>query len=284
MSQETVTYLTNIIIGVILAGSLTYHWVRQGRSASMGYWVLSAWVMTVADVLFAVRPELPHWLARTVPTILVTLGQATLYLGAETSAERPLHRRLMIGIVLLHSVILIGIYASGHVSNWRSVINGCFWAGLSFASAWQLRQAPTAFWQPLLAPANAFLAHALFHSLRLGSGILFQLQGWSEASSWLQSIGDFEVSFFMVALFVSLLVAHLQLRNAELQRALEEVKTLSGLLPMCAWCKKIRDDDGYWQRVEDYFGAHSQIKFTHGICADCYSQQVPQCTSEPKKP
>ena len=44
---------------------------------------------------------------------------------------------------------------------------------------------------------------------------------------------------------------------------------VSGLLPMCAWCKKIRDDEGYWEQVEDYFGRRSQIKFTHGVCVEC---------------
>ena len=82
-------------------------------------------------------------------------------------------------------------------------------------------------------------------------------------------IGDLEVSFFMVAIFVGLLLAHLQQRNRQLTQALAEVKTLSGLLPICAWCKKVRDDDGYWRQVEDYFRRRSQIRFTHGMCTDC---------------
>ena len=64
--------------------------------------------------------------------------------------------------------------------------------------------------------------------------------------------------------------------NAELQAALAEVKTLSGLLPICASCKKIRDDQGYWQQVEVYIRDHSEVEFSHGICPDCaqklYSQ------------
>jgi hypothetical protein len=130
------------------------------------------------------------------------------------------------------------------------------------------------FWKPLLAPANVFLVHGIFHGLRVVSAVLFQMRGWNDASAVLQTVGDLEVSLFMVALFVSLLVAHLQLRNEELSQALAEVRTLTGLLPICAWCKKIRDDDGYWQKLEDYFQTRSQIKFTHGICADCYGEQT----------
>lgn len=55
----------------------------------------------------------------------------------------------------------------------------------------------------------------------------------------------------------------------ELKEALSEVKTLSGLLPICASCKKIRDDKGYWNKIETYFKNHSEVKFSHGICPDC---------------
>ncbi len=56
---------------------------------------------------------------------------------------------------------------------------------------------------------------------------------------------------------------------AELKKALDDVKTLSGLLPICARCKKIRDDDGYWNDLESYFEKHSGLMFSHGMCKDC---------------
>ncbi len=59
----------------------------------------------------------------------------------------------------------------------------------------------------------------------------------------------------------------------ELQAALAKVKVLSGLLPICAWCKKIRDDDGYWRDLESYVAAHSDAQFSHGICPQCRKQR-----------
>ena len=59
---------------------------------------------------------------------------------------------------------------------------------------------------------------------------------------------------------------------AELRTALDEVKTLKGLLPICASCKKIRDDHGYWNHVESYFAAHTDVRFTHGLCPECSKQ------------
>jgi len=59
---------------------------------------------------------------------------------------------------------------------------------------------------------------------------------------------------------------------ADLQMALGRVRTLSGLLPMCAWCKRIRNDEGYWAQIESYISADSEAKVSHGICPDCFSR------------
>jgi PAS domain S-box-containing protein len=67
---------------------------------------------------------------------------------------------------------------------------------------------------------------------------------------------------------------------AELREALEKIKTLRGLLPMCAWCKKIRDDQGYWKKVEDYLKEHSDATFTHGICPECLKKVSPETYDE----
>jgi PAS domain S-box-containing protein len=61
----------------------------------------------------------------------------------------------------------------------------------------------------------------------------------------------------------------------ELQHALANIKTLHGLLPICASCKKVRDDSGYWNRIEDYVRDRSQAEFTHGICPDCARKMHP---------
>jgi hypothetical protein len=60
----------------------------------------------------------------------------------------------------------------------------------------------------------------------------------------------------------------------QLQEALANVKTLSGLLPICAWCKKVRDDQGYWKQIEKYIEVHSDASFSHGVCPDCAKKLV----------
>jgi len=63
---------------------------------------------------------------------------------------------------------------------------------------------------------------------------------------------------------------------AKLREALSKVKLLSGFLPICASCKKIRDDKGYWQQIEAYIRDHSEAEFSHGICPECAKQLYPQ--------
>jgi phosphoserine phosphatase RsbU/P len=69
-------------------------------------------------------------------------------------------------------------------------------------------------------------------------------------------------------------------RVAELEVALEKVKHLKGLLPMCSYCKKIRVDDEYWQQVEGYISEHSEATFTHGICPECFPAALDQAKSD----
>lgn len=70
---------------------------------------------------------------------------------------------------------------------------------------------------------------------------------------------------------------------ASLGKALTEVKTLSGLLPICAGCKKIRDSYGKWQNLEDYISSRTEAEFTHGFCPDCARKLYPEFSGKEKK-
>jgi DNA-binding response OmpR family regulator len=78
-----------------------------------------------------------------------------------------------------------------------------------------------------------------------------------------------EVGRRMVELQLSLAA-----RVTQLEEALARVKQLQGLLPICSYCKKIRNDKNYWQQVEGFIRDHSEAQFTHGICPDCYEKIV----------
>jgi hypothetical protein len=69
----------------------------------------------------------------------------------------------------------------------------------------------------------------------------------------------------------------------ELQRALAEVKTFSGLLPICSHCKKIRDDKASWNQIELYIRERSNANFTHSVCPECAARHYPEVYSEPRR-
>ena len=75
---------------------------------------------------------------------------------------------------------------------------------------------------------------------------------------------------------------NLESTNKELATALSNIKQLSGMLPICAACKKIRNDNGYWEQIEMYVRNHSEAQFSHGICPDCAEKLYPEFYSNPE--
>lgn len=95
-------------------------------------------------------------------------------------------------------------------------------------------------------------------------------------TSWLTALCTFSAITGLVILIVgeigyllSKKISELEMMNQELKGAVNEIKTLQGILPICAKCKKIRDSNGYWTQVESYIENHSELKFSHGICEKC---------------
>jgi two-component system, OmpR family, response regulator VanR len=85
----------------------------------------------------------------------------------------------------------------------------------------------------------------------------------------------------LIAVYLQLEQKNIELEklNHNLQHALTEVKTLSGLLPICAHCKKIRDDHGYWNQIETYMAKRTDVEFTHGICPSCAAKFFPEASA-----
>ena len=72
--------------------------------------------------------------------------------------------------------------------------------------------------------------------------------------------------------------------SVHLAEALNHIKTLQGLLPICAWCKRVRDDEGYWDQVETYFHKSTGVDFTHGICPECLEKMRPKVNATVQRP
>jgi len=92
----------------------------------------------------------------------------------------------------------------------------------------------------------------------------------------------FSSTVILIRRIGDLLTAYKELdkRNTQLQKAFAEINQLEKFIPICASCKKIRDDKGFWQQVEDYMLARSGTKFTHSICPDCALKLYPEFVGE----
>jgi hypothetical protein len=101
---------------------------------------------------------------------------------------------------------------------------------------------------------------------------------WPDVWNVMIRVGVFVLFALILSRIKRDIMKELQL-NTELQAALDEVKQLSGLLPICAWCKRIRDEGGNWEPIETYITVHSEADFTHGICPDCARRYHPNAQS-----
>ncbi len=99
------------------------------------------------------------------------------------------------------------------------------------------------------------------------------------------SLGAVTVLFIIGIIYIFILKLMKTLKNTEdektkliteLQKSLHEIKTLKGLIPICASCKKMRNDEGFWQQLEEYVGERTEAEFTHGICPECRDRLYPE--------
>lgn len=127
----------------------------------------------------------------------------------------------------------------------------------------------------LLAGILFYVIRAVYHSVHFGVGLM-EDTGFNVVSLLFFPLNVIALGFGFMAMAGSGYARRMDAANkslaetnSRLQEALDNVKTLSGLLPICAHCKKIRDDQGYWQQIEGYLREHTDADFTHGICPAC---------------
>jgi len=142
-------------------------------------------------------------------------------------------------------------------------------------------------WLAIGALLGYFILHPFIHIiyiLHFFSGSLVPKNLASEIlNSFSVSMLPWGIAFMILSALIGLFWGKIKQADeekseiiAQLQKALAEVKTLSGFLPICASCKKIRDDKGYWNQIEAYISEHSKAKFSHGICPECSEKLYPE--------
>lgn len=130
--------------------------------------------------------------------------------------------------------------------------------------SWALRQDAAMFFP---VGSSADLERGMFQSLSLSTQVVGMFCGVLQH----ELAPSQEINFSLLSLLLGACADALAALRKTAQLT-SQIKTLSGLLPVCAWCKKVRDDRGYWEQIEKYVATHTDASFTHGICPDCQAK------------
>lgn len=271
MNHESTYYLIAAVTASVLALQLTGFWWKNHKSQPIGLWVLAFWGLALADLLFLLAnswADFPRW----IPRVLVTAAYAVFLLGAQRTAGSKPSTWLALALSAGYAACLILVFEGGTHDLLRIVLSRSLWAGCCIAAALYLRKAGPPYYGHLGAPATILFLQGCYIFLRVLAVTFLPAELLGSVSAFLTYLDYIDTALFDVALCVALLLALVEARNTEILASQAEVQKLTNFLPVCAWCRQVRDDEGYWHEVMDYVTTKSRFTVTHGICAACESK------------
>ena len=280
--------LVIVAFSVLFASGLCmgYYFIARRTFPGFGAWALGANLSALSFFLLALRDIVPDFISIIVANGLGILSVFLMYYGFKSFAEEKVEPRLHIIGMVLYSLILFPYFT--YVSpdlNFRIVLVSFATGAYFFVSALVHYRAA----RRKLNRLNLLVVGSLaaLVCLRLSRG-LFYLFSENIGNGYMSS-GILSGLFILVLIMLSVcLVIGLMQLNSErleaendeliikLQRSFEEIRTLKGILPICMYCKKIRDDMGYWNQLEMYISSHSEADFSHAICPGCADKHYPE--------
>lgn len=266
-------------------GALFIQYRVDKTHSGPGWWTMGTAALAIGFAFNYLR-DAPGvaWIAIVFNNLFFLAGASLLYVGVLRFLGRPEPRRmLLIVFAIVAAAVLYYTFVQDNVPARRVIVS----AALVLITS--LNALALLVHKPHRASASSYFLAAvlLAHTGFLITRALTPLSGPHVE-------GIFSSSASQVATYVSALIsttlwtfgfilmvnqrlnAERQATIEELHGALEQIRTLRGILPMCAHCKKIRDDRGFWQQVEAYLSQHTEAEFSHGICPDCMQTIYPQ--------
>lgn len=259
------------VTNLSMAIGLTYVWVGRKTYPGFGAWTLSTWAAFLGIMLVAVRGLVPDLASVVVANFFLIGTSLLIYIGLRaftggrpnlkahatvlvlfclllaylTSVKPDLQVRLVLVSLAVGTISLMSVWIVWkHVPEVLKDANPLVLATLLFVGlVYFLRALLTVLIPP---PSEDFMVPSVIH----GISLLVYLLGHT-------------------LLVIGLLVLNGQRVERDLQTAMDECKVLQGIIPICAHCKKIRDDQGAWNQMEAYIRQHTDAEFSHGICPDC---------------
>lgn len=267
----------NTLLALMLGALAVGYWRAEGRrAAAVLVWAMGAGALALGDFSFLIRTWVAYGATTVAAAGFVSAGLLWVLRGVSDFAGAGLRPARLVVIFAAHVVVTACLLGVGAPVALRMAVNSAVWGAISFTACRILWNGGPESVQRFALPAGVLGGHALFEGARIlvlasaGTGVVHV------GVPWIQSVSLAETTLFTAALFPALLFADLRLRNRALTAAIEEVKTLTGLLAICSGCKKIREETGHWTRIESYLSEHTSARFSHGICPDCARELYPE--------
>jgi len=278
-----------IIVTTVYGWGLVLYRTQQNTFPGFGLWTASFYILSLGYLSLFIRESIPLGLSIILGNSLVALGALMRLDGVlRFTRNSPLNR--LAYATLAPFAVCIGIFYFWYPNIVaRTFTIGIFTSAISFWVAYVfLIEAPAA--NKRIFYAAGILLIVLGLTLLFGpvllkapaNGNIFTL-GNRYAFYYLILLG-FEIGWGTCLLMINNQRVEEELRekerelriaNAQLEKTIKEKITLSGLLPICSHCKKIRDDKGYWNHLESYIETHSEADFSHSICPECARKYYP---------
>nr|WP_320131959.1 hypothetical protein [uncultured Holophaga sp.] len=258
-----------------MACVMTYVYLQRKTYPGFGAWVLSSWCSALAITLFLLQGNTPDWLGTLPPNILVLLTLTTLQCGVLKFAGRPTHRARNAVILLVYAGIILWCTYPAPSMRGRLLASSLPSAFLALETALiahhELARRHRII-NPIISPILVTIA-IIYLARAIGFFLLPPGPGRYLAPSSFQGALVLAYLFGHTGLPAGLLILNANRLEIELSRSIQECRVLRGVIPICAYCKKIRDDQGAWDQVEAYLHTHSEATFSHGICPDCLEKE-----------
>lgn len=254
-----------------LAAAMTYVWRARKTYPGFGAWVASAWCSVGGMVFLTLRELISDHLSIHGASAFLNVGALLVVAGLHAFRDEPVPRTRLL-VLFFGALGLSALFHYVHPSlQLRVAIHSLFTGGLClWATALAWRSLPRQPVRPNGLVRFTLLALGVVYTLRGAASLVLHAPSQRFMDpTLLQQIALMAFLLGQAALFTGLLVLNGQRVEADLERTLAEYRKLRGLIPICANCKKIRDDQGVWDPLETYLHQHAGVDFTHGLCPDC---------------
>ncbi len=277
LDMRTLIFVSGIT-SLILFACMFYIRRKQKTYDGFLHWVFAALSNAVGMLLLSQRDILPDFFSVIVGNALLLFSIVLINTGlSRFSGTRPAYNFYAGSMILFISLYLYLTYSMPSLS-YRFVVFSAFQATLCILMiVIARRDLPrvlnkknhTLYWFLVLCIAwPLFRAVSYFFEKEHMTDLM--QAGISHQFTFLGSIAAY------IVLIIALIIINEQRVEQEMLAAKDEIKTITGLIPICATCKKIRDDKGSWSQLESYLSKHADLEFSHAICPECMRKLYPE--------